>query len=191
MKLDIHQRWFWLGCFLEAGQIGLAAVLARKFGLPLFGSVYWNWRDATIGCLASLPLFILLLLILRSPWRPLGKIRQFLETAVATILGKWSVAQLAFVSALAGVGEELLFRAAIQGGLNKWLGLTPGIIGASLLFGLCHRVTWAYAFVAGAMGACLSGLWLLTGNLLTPILTHALYDFLALIYLARKQSKNR
>ena len=43
----------------------------------------------------------------------------------------------------------------------------------------------AYALLATAMGWCW-GLFLVTGNLLAPIVTHALYDFLALLYLVRR-----
>jgi membrane protease YdiL (CAAX protease family) len=39
--------------------------------------------------------------------------------------------------------------------------------------------------VATVIGAYLGVLWLWTGNLMTPIVVHALYDFVALIYLLR------
>jgi membrane protease YdiL (CAAX protease family) len=37
------------------------------------------------------------------------------------------------------------------------------------------------------MGVYLGGLLLLTDNLLAPIATHAVYDFVALIYLTRSR----
>jgi hypothetical protein len=33
--------------------------------------------------------------------------------------------------------------------------------------------------------------WLWTGNLITPMIAHALYDFVALVYLLRVHNSNR
>jgi membrane protease YdiL (CAAX protease family) len=48
------------------------------------------------------------------------------------------------------------------------------------LFGLLHPITPAYIVMAGLLGAYLGAVWIVTGNLLTVIVAHALYDFLAL-----------
>jgi len=45
-----------------------------------------------------------------------------------------------------------------------------------------------YALLAGVVGLYLGGLYLLTGNLLVPIVVHALYDVVALGYLRRAVS---
>ena len=60
-----------------------------------------------------------------------------------------------------------------------------GLLAAALLFGLLHSITPAYAILAGLVGLYLGGLWLACGNLLTPIVAHGTYDFLALVYLVR------
>ena len=80
-----------------------------------------------------------------------------------------------------------MFRGLIQDLIaSAW---TPwaGLLLASLLFGLAHPITATYAILAAAMGLCLGGLYLYSGNLLVPIVTHALYDFLALLWLVRVQ----
>ena len=56
---------------------------------------------------------------------------------------------------------------------------------ASGLFGACHLLTWTYAILAALIGAYLGLLWIWTGNLLTPMITHAVYDFAALVYFLR------
>jgi membrane protease YdiL (CAAX protease family) len=56
---------------------------------------------------------------------------------------------------------------------------------ASALFGLAHRMTWSYALSAGAIGAWLGLLFLLTGDLVAPAAAHAFYDFVALVYYLR------
>jgi uncharacterized protein len=138
-----------------------------------------------LGVLGTLPLLGLFGLMLKSDYRPLLEIRDFLETAVRPILVQWSWGQLAVISILAGVCEELLFRSVLQGGLSGLIGTGPALLIASAVFGLFHLVTRAYAILAGLIGVYLGVLWLFSGNLLTPILVHALYDFVALLWFQR------
>ncbi|MCG8584479.1 MAG: CPBP family intramembrane metalloprotease, partial [Pirellulales bacterium] len=91
----------------------------------------------------------------------------------------------AVISVLAGLGEELLFRALLQSALIDWLGVWPGILVAGLLFGLAHPLSRTYIVVAAAIGIYLGWLFAATSNLLVPIIAHALYDFIALVYLSR------
>jgi uncharacterized protein len=46
-------------------------------------------------------------------------------------------------------------------------------------------VNRSYAMLAGVIGLYLGWLWMATGELLLPIAVHALYDFLALVYLVK------
>jgi uncharacterized protein len=46
-------------------------------------------------------------------------------------------------------------------------------------------LTWTYAIIAAFIGAYLGLLWIWTGNLLTPMITHAVYNFVALVYFLR------
>ncbi len=87
------------------------------------------------------------------------------------------------ISVLAGLGEEMLFRGLIQDVFSSSLPLWMAVALASLLFGMMHAVTPTYAVLAGLMGAYLGWLYLATGNLLGPIVAHAVYDFVALVYL--------
>ncbi len=57
---------------------------------------------------------------------------------------------------------------------------------ASILFGLAHPLTTGYAVMAAIFGVYLGLLWLWSGNLLVAITAHAIYDFLALLYLVRR-----
>ena len=61
----------------------------------------------------------------------------------------------------------------------------PGLAVASLLFGLLHPITPTYVAIAALLGAYLGAVWLATGNLLTVIVAHALYDFVALVICPR------
>jgi membrane protease YdiL (CAAX protease family) len=93
---------------------------------------------------------------------------------------------LALLSLVAGIGEELLCRGVLQPVLGRWLGPAFGLAAASLLFGLLHPVSWLYIVLAGLLGAYLGFLYLATGNLLGPIVAHALYDFVVLVYIVRR-----
>jgi membrane protease YdiL (CAAX protease family) len=89
------------------------------------------------------------------------------------------------ISLLAGVAEEALFRGALQGGLTARLGSEAALGVAAVLFGLCHALNRAYALLATGMGLVLGLEFQGTGTLWAPALTHAAYDFFALLYLLR------
>jgi hypothetical protein len=116
---------------------------------------------------------------------PLGRLNAAVDDMLLPLFARCSVIQLAFISIMAGLGEELLFRGVLQPLLIGWLGIAAGLCLASLVFGLLHAVTPSYAVLATLVGAYLGWLALATGNLLGPIIAHALYDFVALVYLMR------
>ena len=82
----------------------------------------------------------------------------------------------------AGLGEEMLFRGVLQYELIGRLGTVIGVGLSSVVFGLLHAVTPAYAFLATLASVYFGFLYLHTGNLAVPIITHGLYDVLALMY---------
>jgi hypothetical protein len=181
--MKTRQYWFWFGCALEGLLAALAVGLGWLLGQP--PGFHWSLRDALLGCMAATPLLALFQLMLHSPWRWLRPIREFMEQVVRPVFQDWPLWQLALISLLAGVGEEWLFRAVIQGWLSQKLGLLLGLGLASVLFGLAHLVNWTYALIACVIGAYLGFLWLASGNLLLPIVTHAVYDLAALVYFLR------
>jgi multicomponent Na+:H+ antiporter subunit D len=88
-------------------------------------------------------------------------------------------------AALAGIGEELVFRGVLQIWLEQW-GYATSLIVSNIVFALCHAVTLTYAILAFVMGLFLGLIMDAPENrsLLAPILTHALYDFFAFCVLA-------
>jgi len=108
-----------------------------------------------------------------------------MESLLRPVLGNWSIVQLAFISLCAGISEEAFFRGAIQGSLADRVNVSLAVILASALFGAFNLLTWTYAIIAAFIGAYLGLLWIWTGNLLTPMITHAVYDFAALVYFLR------
>jgi uncharacterized protein len=135
--------------------------------------------------IASAPMFALLAYVTRSRWKPLVELRNQVEQLVGEIFRGVSWLGLAAVAIAAGVGEELLFRGALQPLAERWWGPAAGLMAVSLLFGVVHAVSPAYFLFATIVGLYLGGLAQFLDELVTPIVVHAAYDFAALLMLRR------
>jgi membrane protease YdiL (CAAX protease family) len=179
-----------LAVAVEGGMIVLAWALGWLLDQPPLQTFHWTYSGALWGAAAALPVLALFLAVARWPVGPLARVKRFSEEVIYPLLAPCSVLDLLGISVLAGLGEEMLFRAVLQGAFAHWLltlqhGRLVALALASVLFGAMHAVTAAYAVLAALMGAYLGWLWIATDNLLAPALTHALYDFLVLLYLLR------
>jgi uncharacterized protein len=182
-----------LAVFFEFGLAPLSLILGRLSGhLPL-KTFEWS-PDAVIwGVAATIPLIVMSLGMLRWPIGPLARVKEFCDYEVVPLLEKSSWSDIALISLSAGVGEEMLFRGVVQASLTDWLqswlgasmGASCGLGLASALFGILHPISVPYMVVAAILGLYLGAVWILNGNLLTVMITHALYDFAALAYLLR------
>jgi membrane protease YdiL (CAAX protease family) len=134
-------------------------------------------------------MFLSLLALERIPCRPVRRLRELVHEAIVPLFASESLASLALISALAGLGEEMLFRGLLQAGLAAWIngphGAWLAMLVASLLFGLVHWISSSHAVLATVIGIYLGCLFWVSGHLLVPIVAHALYDFLALVWLVR------
>ena len=86
--------------------------------------------------------------------------------------------EVVLIGLVAGIGEELLFRGAIQAEI--------GVVPASLLFGAMHiggGGTIVFGCWAALFGLALGWLAIGTGGLLAPVVAHAVYDTVALAYI--------
>ena len=174
-----------LAILVEGGLIVLAWGLGWLLGVPPLQNFAWEWRGALWGLAGTVPMILLFLALMRWPVGPLGRLKRFSEEVLRPLLSPCSVADLAGIALLAGLGEEMLFRAVLQGAFTRWSGPWVALALASALFGLLHAVTVSYAVLAALMGAYLGWVWRATDNLLVPVVMHGLYDFFALLYLLR------
>lgn len=142
------------------------------------------------GLLGTIPLLLLLFSVERIPAWPFRHLSEVTDQLVKPLFRGTAIHELLLVSLLAGLGEELLFRWAIQGGLaaidDGPLAQVLALLFASLLFGICHYLNHAYAFVTFVIGIYFGILMWLAGSWIAPAIAHGLYDFIALIYLTRR-----
>jgi uncharacterized protein len=110
------------------------------------------------------------------------KIREKLRERAGAILPdtieerRWFAA----ISLGAGVSEELIFRGFLFYYFILWFPHINGLENAlltSVIFGLAHLYQgWKGILSAGVSGLILAGLFLLSGNLLLPMVVHAVGD---------------
>jgi membrane protease YdiL (CAAX protease family) len=177
---DLTNRYDFLAVAIlfEGSLIGVAAGLGWWFEIAPLARLAWDWHGIAWGSAATLPMFALFLLGNRYPIGPLLKIKQFLVEALGPSLVACRWYDLLLVAAVAGIGEEVLFRGVLQP--------LAGPVWSNVLFGLVHFITPTYALLAGLLGGYLGWLLVTTENLLVPIVAHGLYDFLAFLVVARE-----
>lgn len=101
------------------------------------------------------------------------------ESMVKSLLSAQSLKDLVlnifFVAALAGIGEELLFRGLIQRLLSRRYGRWAGILIAAALFSAMHLQFYGF-FPRFLLGIVLGVLFAYSGSLWVAILAHFFYD---------------
>ena len=176
-----------LAVLVEGGLLASASLLGWMIDQPPLRFFAWTLRGVFWGVVAALPLVALFFVFQRLPIGPLQRIQRFSEEVIRPLLAPCSWIDLLGISTLAGLGEETLFRGVLQEAVTRWFNnVWVGIIAVSILFGLMHSITFTYVVLASLMGAYLGCVWLYADhNLLVIVITHALYDFVVLLWLLR------
>ena len=194
-QLPTPRNLVFLAVVFEGGLGLLALALGWWLGFPPMEAFRWTLCDASWGALASLPMLVLLLVSARYPMWPFSDVLRVVDELLVPLFRDCRVVDLALISALAGLGEEMLFRGVIQEVVAGWVGGPAGpwvgLAVAAVLFGLAHAITPSYVLLAALMGLYLGWLWIATGNLLVPVMAHAIYDFIALVYLIKVRHRDR
>ncbi len=152
--------WIWLrGLPVEVGDplVALSVGLSAAMALSL----------ANYGLLRMAP-----------PVRPVRAIRRLYLETFRPLFATAAPMEILVVSLAAGMGEELLFRGAVQAEF--------GLVVASVCFGLAHiggRVWFVFGLWVVVMGLGLGGLAVVTGGLGASIVAHVVYDAAAITYI--------
>ncbi len=182
-----------IAILFEGGVVILAVAICWYSGRwpPLASKPSWpdDVMSMVWGIVATLPMYVGLVVFNRYPVGPLAELKRFVETNLTPAFEGLTLLQMALISLAAGIGEELLFRGLLQTAIADWAGppygVWTGLIVAAIVFGACHWVTTTYAYLAALIGLYFGFLFVATGDLLTPVVAHGLYDFVALIYLIK------
>lgn len=176
-----HEKFFKWACYFEASLILVALVIGWIAGIDPFENLHFSENAFFYGLIGTAPLFILLMALSQLDISAVQNIRKLLLDTLGGSLHRLQWPDLLVLSAIAGISEEILFRGVLQPWLESAWGQTLGLLASNAIFGLVHAVTPLYAVLAGLIGVYL-GLSLDYGeqrNLLTPIIIHGVYDFLA------------
>ena len=163
----------------------LALGAGRLTGHPALAQLRVDPSGIGWGIAATLPLCLGLAWCRRTLFTPIVRLVRLVDERVRPLFLGCTLPELVLVAALAGLGEEALFRGVLQATLADHVPGWMALIATGALFGLAHFLTRDYAIVAGVVGVYLGSAFLLSGNLLVPMLAHGLYDLVALVLLAR------
>lgn len=182
-----NAHFFRLACIFEAALAVLAFALGWLTTIDPLADLHYSESALASGMQATLPLVLLFFVLQALPYPPLRKIHQLLLETLGARLYRRHWSDLLILALIAGFAEELLFRGFLQPWLEQLTNITAGLLLSNLIFALVHAVTPLYALLAMLMGLYL-GLSLDFGserNLLTPIVIHALYDYVAFVVILR------
>jgi membrane protease YdiL (CAAX protease family) len=175
----------WGKLLLAASLYGLFAIGAFVWSFfsgsgPVFDPVVFSWERAAIGSAAGLTLGLAVvagsrLLVERFGWA------RSLYHWFAHVLGPMSDREVLGLALLSSIGEELLFRGAMQPTLGLWL--------TAAIFGLLHfpprlrLVPWTV--MAGLFGLIFGAITLWSGTISGAVIAHFTINLLNLREVAR------
>jgi membrane protease YdiL (CAAX protease family) len=191
----VYRRWL-LESIVVMG--GLSAVLLIATGdvlapvlrdaqawAPVDGARAWLAGGAGVGAAVGAAVaigagLVLPILLLR------GKVDEIPSIGDVQALLPRNRRELPYAAGLAlsaGVFEETLFRWTLPALIFGIVSNGPAaFVAASIVFGLLHAYQrWTGVLVATLLGLALSGLYLLTGLIVVPIVLHALIDLRSLV----------
>ncbi len=185
--MQTSRSQFLLMATLFQGGIALFAFgLAWILQINPFDGCQLSGQAFAVAIAGTIPMLIVFSMTYRITTGPLAEVKRFLIESLGPFLNDCRWYDLAWVAFLAGVSEELLFRAVLQQWLNQW-GQIPSLLISNFLFGAAHSVTAIYPLLAGLLGLYLGVLYQFAGagNMLIPTITHGLYDFIAFLIVRR------
>ncbi|MEQ8751594.1 MAG: CPBP family intramembrane glutamic endopeptidase [Amphiplicatus sp.] len=165
---------------------GMALTLLAGLGFsfilttPIMPQLALTFRTIFFGIAATMPLGAFLYWFMRSNAPSIVKFRDSQIEFFSQIGFEFTPSRIALMAIGAGVTEELLFRGVFQTWLAGFLPAALAIILPNLVFGLLQARTALYAAIAGLVGCYLGLVFWASGNLVVPVVAHALYDVAAL-----------
>ncbi|KAL7486644.1 hypothetical protein ACHAW6_013849 [Cyclotella cf. meneghiniana] len=172
--------------------VPFSIVLAKILELPNYGlglTFSFSTKALVEGTQWTTPLFVLAgVMKLIEPYSPaLQEVTKATQRSVLAVMGSkrrpiFAIFVSVLLGAVAGWGEEWLFRGIFQTSLSRLFGNEIALAVSGLVFGLLHAVTPVYALLAGAASVFFGYLYNISQNLAVPMVYHAVYDVGALLW---------
>mmetsp|Transcript_4426 Transcript_4426/g.9814 ORF Transcript_4426/g.9814 Transcript_4426/m.9814 type:complete len:378 (-) Transcript_4426:72-1205(-) len=166
--------------------------LAQALNVPNNGlgmGFEWTSVAAIQGIRWTLPLFAIAgIMRLIEPYsKALQGVTKATQRSVLAVMGKerrpvFALLVSILLGAVAGWGEEWLFRGVFQTSLSEKFSNEIALTICGIVFGLLHAVTPVYALLAGAASVFFGYLYNISENLAVPMICHAVYDVGALMW---------
>lgn len=171
-------------------------VLKSQLFIVMLGLLFWLAESAlyesNIGYLPAVVVGVVMAIVTFLFFWLLFKLRVRLTQSlmkdiqrIAPLFSGYRWWHCACVAALAGIGEELLFRGVVQVWFGQHFSIAVAIGLSSLIFGLLHYLSFAYFICATLMSIVLGVGYYLSGSLLAVMLWHGVYDFIALMVIVK------
>ncbi len=195
--------WLWIATAVAVATVGLRTLTTIN---PAPDEISWLSQHAWVGYLVEALIATIFVVLVLLPlaiviWKKLTKQPRRYRSADALksfsyfYPATWPERHwFAFLCITAGICEETLFRGFLLQYLHVSafsLNLTLALLVSSIIFGLNHL----YGGVGGVVGSAVVGfllglLFILTGNLLLPMVLHALFDLRMLALLRPPKAAN-
>ncbi len=173
----------------EGALIPLALGLALWAGVTPWADLEVTGAAVALGAAGTLPLLLGLTALARLDLPAFRQLEAMVRNVLVRLFSAVRPGGVLLVAALAGLGEELLFRGVIQGWLAEHLPAVAAIAVTSLLFGVAHALNGLYFVIATLVGLYLGVLYHVTGNLFIVVFIHALYDWIVIhVYLRQARA---
>ena len=176
-----------ISVLVEGGMFIAALLLGLLFGVPFWEEARIGLASAAAGVAAGLAMLAAAAAVTESSLPFAVQMRKDIERLLGLFRGA-TLVDFLLISALAGLGEEALFRGLLQTWLAGHTGLPLAIGLAAAAFGLAHFISWAYVAFAAILGLLFGGIYAWSGNIAVPMIAHAAYDFVALCYVYRSST---
>jgi membrane protease YdiL (CAAX protease family) len=176
--------FFWVGFLSELALFPAGLGLGILFSFDILRET--NWADIAAlrdGVLYTFPFAAIFFSLDILPIQAVRELKRFTEIAVKRIFGKRNALETLLFCAAAGLGEEALFRGAVQGLMDQYFGVIPlSIIVSAVAFGAAHSANAAYFILSAMAGAFFASQYELAHhNLAGPSITHCLYDWVTIM----------
>ena len=158
---------------LVAVSLGWGVVAGRPH--LVYDPLQTTWSTVALGAFAGLSLGVGVVLLSRLSVARMAWARE-LYRWFASVLGPLSHREVLALAVLSSLGEELMFRGAMQPTLGLWA--------TTIIFGLMHlppRISfWPWTASALVMGLCFGLLTEYSGNLAGAVVAHFVINYLNL-----------